>query len=115
MSVATSTATSTATSATTSTTASTTPKRPLPHLDPEIGLICIAADSLIPLFKKGTIDSLLARQMAMSSIEAYCPESRADAVNIARTGIYPRDLIEQRNYPDISQYGGWAAFKKANP
>jgi hypothetical protein len=29
--------------------------------------------------------------------------------------IYPRKLIEDRNYPDISQYGGWAAFKKANP
>lgn len=29
--------------------------------------------------------------------------------------IYPRDLIEKRKYPDISQYGGWAAFKKANP
>lgn len=29
--------------------------------------------------------------------------------------IYPRELIVQRNYPDISQYGGWAAYKKANP
>lgn len=29
--------------------------------------------------------------------------------------IYPRDLIEDRHYPDISQYGGWAAYKKANP
>src|SRR6202034_895887 len=27
--------------------------------------------------------------------------------------IYPRKLIEDRNYPDISQYGGWAAYKKA--
>jgi gamma-glutamylaminecyclotransferase len=27
--------------------------------------------------------------------------------------IYPRDLIEQRGYKDISQYGGWAAFKAA--
>lgn len=25
--------------------------------------------------------------------------------------IYPRELIEQRGYRDISQYGGWAAFK----
>jgi gamma-glutamylaminecyclotransferase len=25
--------------------------------------------------------------------------------------IYPRDLIEKRNFPDISNYGGWAAFK----
>jgi len=29
--------------------------------------------------------------------------------------IYPRELIEERHYPDISQYGGWAAFKRANP
>jgi gamma-glutamylaminecyclotransferase len=29
--------------------------------------------------------------------------------------IYPRELIDEHNYPDISQYGGWAAFKKANP
>jgi gamma-glutamylaminecyclotransferase len=25
--------------------------------------------------------------------------------------VYPRDLIEQRGYPDISSYGGWAAYK----
>ena len=25
--------------------------------------------------------------------------------------IYPRELIEQRGYPDISEHGGWAAFK----
>lgn len=29
--------------------------------------------------------------------------------------IYPRELIEDRHYPDISQYGGWANFKKNNP
>jgi gamma-glutamylaminecyclotransferase len=27
--------------------------------------------------------------------------------------IYPRDLIEARGYPDISHFGGWAAFKTA--
>jgi gamma-glutamylaminecyclotransferase len=27
--------------------------------------------------------------------------------------IYPRELIEQRGYQDISQYGGWAAYKAA--
>ena len=27
--------------------------------------------------------------------------------------VYPRDLIEQRGYRDISHYGGWAAFKAA--
>ncbi len=25
--------------------------------------------------------------------------------------IYPRDVIEQRGYADISQHGGWAAYK----
>ncbi|HEY0615638.1 MAG TPA: gamma-glutamylcyclotransferase [Candidatus Elarobacter sp.] len=25
--------------------------------------------------------------------------------------IYPRELIEQRGYADISQHGGWAAYK----
>ncbi|MDQ2681450.1 MAG: gamma-glutamylcyclotransferase [Candidatus Eremiobacteraeota bacterium] len=25
--------------------------------------------------------------------------------------IYPRSLIEERGYKDISHYGGWAAFK----
>lgn len=27
--------------------------------------------------------------------------------------IYPRSLIEERGYKDISAYGGWAAFKAA--
>lgn len=27
--------------------------------------------------------------------------------------LYPRDLIEQRGYVDISHFGGWAAFKAA--
>ncbi len=25
--------------------------------------------------------------------------------------IYPRSLIEERGYKDISEYGGWKAFK----
>lgn len=28
--------------------------------------------------------------------------------------IYPRELIEQRGYKDISQHGGWAAYKAAS-
>lgn len=27
--------------------------------------------------------------------------------------IYPRRLIEERGYRDISEYGGWAAFKES--
>jgi hypothetical protein len=28
--------------------------------------------------------------------------------------IYPRELIEERGYKDISQYGGWAAYKASS-
>ena len=28
--------------------------------------------------------------------------------------IYPRELIEQRGYRDVSSYGGWAAYKAAH-
>lgn len=27
--------------------------------------------------------------------------------------LYPRELIEKYNWPDVSQYGGWVAYKKA--
>ncbi|NJR38727.1 MAG: gamma-glutamylcyclotransferase [Leptolyngbyaceae cyanobacterium CSU_1_4] len=27
--------------------------------------------------------------------------------------LYPRALVEQYNWPDISHYGGWAAYKRA--
>lgn len=31
------------------------------------------------------------------------------------TGIlYPRDLVDQYNWPDISHHGSWAAYKKAS-
>jgi gamma-glutamylcyclotransferase (GGCT)/AIG2-like uncharacterized protein YtfP len=29
--------------------------------------------------------------------------------------IYPQKLIEEFKWPDISPYGGWAAYKAANP
>jgi hypothetical protein len=57
----------------------------LPPVDPKIGLMFSVADLLIPLFKTGSIDVKLARRMAVSAIEAYQPETRADYVNIART------------------------------
>lgn len=25
--------------------------------------------------------------------------------------MYPRELIEERGYPDVSQFGGWSAYK----
>ncbi len=27
--------------------------------------------------------------------------------------LYPRNLVEEHNWPDISHYGGWAAYKAA--
>lgn len=27
--------------------------------------------------------------------------------------LYPRELIEERSFPDISEYGSWAAYKQA--
>ena len=27
--------------------------------------------------------------------------------------LYPRELVEQYNWLDISNYGGWAAYKQA--
>jgi hypothetical protein len=27
--------------------------------------------------------------------------------------LYPRELVEKYNWPDISDYGGWAAYKQA--
>lgn len=36
-----------------------------------------------------------------------------DDGSTARAMLYPRELIEERGYEDISRYGGWAAFKAA--
>jgi gamma-glutamylaminecyclotransferase len=32
---------------------------------------------------------------------------------IATAMLYPRELVEQYNWEDISPYGGWAAYKRA--
>ncbi|MGL5135585.1 MAG: allophanate hydrolase-related protein [Planktothrix sp.] len=29
--------------------------------------------------------------------------------------LYPRELIEHYRWPDISAFGGWAAYKESNP
>jgi gamma-glutamylaminecyclotransferase len=38
-----------------------------------------------------------------------------DDGSVADAMLYPRTLIEANGYPDISQYGGWAAYKASNP
>jgi hypothetical protein len=30
---------------------------------------------------------------------------------VATAFLYPRELVEKYNWPDISHYGGWAAYK----
>lgn len=32
---------------------------------------------------------------------------------VATAFLYPRELVEQHGWEDISHYGGWAAYKKA--
>jgi gamma-glutamylaminecyclotransferase len=32
----------------------------------------------------------------------------------ARAMLFPRALVEKNRYPDISKYGGWAAFKRSH-
>lgn len=34
-----------------------------------------------------------------------------DDGSTASAMVYPRKLIEERNYPDVSAFGGWAAYK----
>jgi gamma-glutamylaminecyclotransferase len=36
-----------------------------------------------------------------------------DDGSTASAMIYPRELIEERGFKDISEYGGWAAYKAA--
>jgi gamma-glutamylaminecyclotransferase len=36
-----------------------------------------------------------------------------DDGSLARAMLYPRELVEQHRYPDISKYGGWAAYRRA--
>jgi hypothetical protein len=79
-----------------------TPDQPI---NPTLGLLFIVAQHLMPLFKVGTIDNRLARQMAVSAIEAYHPETRADYVNVARTiacSITSLALLGQTASPDMT-------------
>lgn len=31
--------------------------------------------------------------------------------SFARAMLFPREAVEERGYADVSEYGGWAAFK----
>ncbi|MEM6427050.1 MAG: gamma-glutamylcyclotransferase [Cyanobacteria bacterium P01_D01_bin.128] len=46
------------------------------------------------------------------------PHMYPDTVELAGGGsaiafLYPKNLIEEQGWPDISSYGGWAAYKAA--
>ena len=92
-------------------------KKPLPDIDPEAGLMLVAADLLIPLFKTGSIDVPLAREMAICAIKAYYPESSADYVNIARTIAFSMAclaLLGNAGSPDTAFPEKMRAFGRAN-
>lgn len=43
----------------------------------------------------------------------YPEEVQLDGGGVAIAFLYPQELVEQYNWPDISHYGGWAAYKQA--
>jgi hypothetical protein len=89
----------------------------LPPIDPQFGLIFAAADHLIPLFQSGSIDVPLAREMAVSAIDAYNPETRADYVNVARTIAFSMaalSLLGQAASRDIPMPEKIRALGRAN-
>jgi gamma-glutamylaminecyclotransferase len=65
----------------------------------------------------GEIYELTAAQFAYLSANEpphlYPSEVVLENGDIATAFLFPRELIEQHNYPDISHHGGWAAYKSA--
>jgi hypothetical protein len=88
-----------------------------PPVDPATGLMSSVAELLIPLFKTSSIDRQLARQIAASAIEAYCPETRADFVNVARTIAFSMAalaLLGKTASDDLTMPEQLKAFGRAN-
>ena len=52
-----------------------------------------------------------AHLMANEPSDLYEADIVLDDGTTASAMIYPRRLIEERGYEDVSQYGDWAAFK----
>jgi hypothetical protein len=89
----------------------------LPPINPRLGLMFAAAHHLLPLFRIGTIDDRLARQMAVSAIEAYHPETRADYVNVARIIAFSMTalaLLGKTASPDMALPDQMRAYGRAN-
>jgi gamma-glutamylcyclotransferase (GGCT)/AIG2-like uncharacterized protein YtfP len=51
--------------------------------------------------------------MANEPPDLYEDEVELEDGSTASAMIYPRVLIEKNGFEDVSQYGGWAAFKAA--
>ena len=45
----------------------------------------------------------------------YPAEVELDDGGVAIAMLYPQKLIEEQDWPDISDYGGWAAYKAQSP
>jgi hypothetical protein len=89
----------------------------LPPINPRLGLMFAAAHHLLPLFRIGTIDDRLARQMAVSAIESYEPQTRADYVNAARIIAFSMTalaLLGKTTNPDMPMPEQMRAYGRAN-
>jgi hypothetical protein len=89
----------------------------LPPINPRLGLMFAAAHHLLPLFRIGTIDDRLARQMAVSAIESYDPQTRADYVNAARIIAFSMTalaLLGKTANPDMPMPEQMRAYGRAN-
>ena len=58
-------------------------------------------------------DAQHAHLLATEPPDLYEAPVELDDASAVNAMIYPRALIEQRGYKDISEYGGWAAYKAA--
>ncbi len=56
-------------------------------------------------------DEQHAALLASEPPDLYEAEVRLDDGSSVNAMIYPRELIERRGYRDISEHGGWAAYK----
>jgi gamma-glutamylcyclotransferase (GGCT)/AIG2-like uncharacterized protein YtfP len=56
-------------------------------------------------------DAQHAHLLATEPPDLYEAPVELDDASLVNAMIYPRALIEQRRYKDISEHGGWAAYK----
>jgi hypothetical protein len=88
-----------------------------PRLNLEQGLMAAAAVHITPIFQGCAVDLTHARQMAISAIDAYEPESRADCVNAARTIAFSMaalSLLASATSQDMKMSEKMRAFGRAN-